>query len=209
MLNKKNKLAVRILVVAIGLTLSGVGVGILLYSYLGADPASVFYQGLINVLQLRYAYIAAIFNIVILSVVLLIDRKYVNIASIMAIFLIGISADLTSVALTHVFSAQLNVVVRGGMVVIGCAIMSLGIATYIHADLGVGAIDLISEIISEKRRLPYRWVRVACDIIFVAVGFSLGGVFGIGTLLVAFLTGPLVQFFRCFVYRIIDPLLTV
>ena len=46
---KKDHLALRVLVAVIGLMISGVGVGIFLYSQLGVDPASVLELGLGNV----------------------------------------------------------------------------------------------------------------------------------------------------------------
>ena len=70
--------------------------------------------------------------------------------------------------------------------------------------LGVGAIDLISEIISQKSHIQYRIVRIVGDISFVVIGYFLGGVVGVGTLVAAFLTGPTVQFVRPTVHRIVD-----
>lgn len=195
------------LIAAIGLALSGLGVGVFLYSSLGVDPASVLTQGFGHVFQLRYGVMAAILNVTILAIVFLIDKKYVNIASVMAIFLIGTTADITSVLLSMLIEGQIHIIVRYIMILFGCVIISLGIATYIRASLGVGAIDLVSEIISDKGKIPYRVVRVGVDILFVAVGYALGGNVGVGTLLGALLTGPAVQLCRPLVYKIVDPLL--
>jgi Predicted membrane protein len=195
------------LIAAIGLMLSGLGVGIFLYSSLGVDPASVFTQGMGNVFQLRYGVMAAIINVVILAIVFLVDRKYVSIASVMAIFLIGATADVVSVLLSTFIAEQIHIMIRCIMILVGCAIMGMGIATYIRAGLGVGAIDLVSEIISDKTKIPYRYMRVGADIIFVVVGYLLGGSVGAGTLVGAVLTGPAVQLFRPVVYKIVDPML--
>ena len=86
-------------------------------------------------------------------------------------------------------------------------IMAIGIATYIRADLGVGAIDLISEIISRKGNFQYRIVRVIGDISFVVIGFFLGGTVGIGTVVAAFMTGPAVQFVRPAVHKVVDKII--
>ena len=82
--------------------------------------------------------------------------------------------------------------------------MSCGIATYIKADLGVGAIDLISEIISRKTKVQYRLVRVIGDTAFVVIGYILRGTVGVGTVVAAFLTGPTVQLVRPSIERILD-----
>lgn len=93
------------------------------------------------------------------------------------------------------------------LIVLGLMIMAIGIATYIRADLGVGAIDLISEIISRKGNFQYRIVRVIGDISFVVIGFFLGGTVGIGTVVAAFMTGPAVQFVRPAVHKVVDKII--
>ena len=77
----------------IGLILCGVGVALFLYSGLGVDPASVFELGIANVLHISYGTSSALINVIILAVVLIIDRSYVNVSSVLAIFGIGYTAD--------------------------------------------------------------------------------------------------------------------
>ena len=61
--------------------------------------------------------------------------------------------------------------------------------------IGTGPNDLVAIILSDKiASVEFRWVRVACDIFFVGLGFLLGGTVGIGTVVAVFLTGPIVQF---------------
>ena len=45
-------------------------------------------------------------------------------------------------------------------------------------------------------RLKLKWVRVCVDVLSTAVGLATGSVVGIGTVVVAFFTGPIVSFFR-------------
>ncbi|MEW4414218.1 YitT family protein [Clostridium sp. AN503] len=204
---KKDHLALRVLVAVIGLMISGVGVGIFLYSQLGVDPASVLELGLGNVFHVSYGTASALTNIVILGIVFFVDKSYINLSSVLAIFGIGYTADFTSFVLDHFIRGELDLVVRIVMILVGCLIMAIGIATYIRAELGVGAIDLVSEIISAKLHRSYRMVRIVGDISFVVIGFFLGGTVGIGTVVAAFMTGPAVQFVRPYVYLLTDKML--
>lgn len=204
---KKNHIMLRILVAIIGLMISGVGVGIFLYSQLGVDPASVLELGLGNVFHVSYGTASALTNVVILVIVFFVDKSYINLSSVLAIFGIGYTADFTSFVLDSFIKGELGLAVRIIMILVGCLIMAVGIATYIRAELGVGAIDLVSEIISVKLYRSYRVVRVVGDISFVVVGFFLGGTVGIGTVVAAFMTGPAVQFVRPYVYLVTDKLL--
>lgn len=200
----KEHLGKRTLVSLIGLILCGVGVALFLYSGLGVDPASVFELGIANVFHISYGTSSALINVVILAIVLIIDKSYVNISSVLAIFGIGYTADFVRMFLDMLHLGELNFIVKILLVFLGLMIMAVGIATYIRADLGVGAIDLISEIISRKGNFQYRIVRVIGDISFVVIGFFLGGTVGIGTVVAAFLTGPAVQFVRPAVHKAVD-----
>lgn len=204
-MNLKTKGLARKLVVSMtGLIICGIGVGIFLYSSLGVDPASVFELGIANVCHISYGTSAALINVVILVIVFVLDKSYINLSSLLAIFGIGYTADFMNRLLGLFLKGELPVAVRLVMIFLGLMIMSTGIATYIRADLGVGAIDLVSEIISHKLHVSYRVVRVSVDVTFVAVGFALGGAVGVGTVIAAFLTGPAVQFVRPHVYRVTD-----
>lgn len=204
-MNLKTKGLARKLVVSMtGLIICGIGVGIFLYSSLGVDPASVFELGIANVCHISYGTSAALINVVILVIVFVLDKSYINLSSLLAIFGIGYTADFMNRLLGLFLKGELPVAVRLVMIFLGLMIMSTGIATYIRADLGVGAIDLVSEIISHKLHVSYRVVRVSVDVTFVAVGFVLGGAVGVGTVIAAFLTGPAVQFVRPHVYKVTD-----
>ncbi len=199
---------IRKLIVAMaGLMICGTGVGIFLYSGLGVDPASVFELGVGNVFHISYGTASAAINVVILVIVFFLDKSYINISSILAIFGIGYTADFVNFVLGIFLKGEQHIIVRLLIIIIGLFIMSAGIATYIRADLGVGAIDLVSEIISNKLKISYRIVRISADVAFVIIGFFLGGAVGIGTVLAAFMTGPAVQFLRPHVYKVTDRIL--
>ena len=200
----KNHLVKRTLISLIGLIFCGIGVALFLYTGLGVDPASVFELGIANVFHISYGTSSALINVVILVIEFIIDKSYINISSMIAIFGIGYTADFVKLLLNLLRLGELNIIIKMAMILAGLLIMAVGIATYIRADLGVGAIDLISEIISRKGKLQYRLVRIAGDISFVVIGFLLGGTVGIGTVVAAFMTGPSVQFVRPFVHRIVD-----
>ena len=59
----------------------------------------------------------------------------------------------------------------------------------IKSEAGTGPNDLVSVVVSDKTRWPFSIVRVGVDFVFVLIGWLLGGAFGIGTLICAFLVG--------------------
>ena len=77
----------------------------------------------------------------------------------------------------------------------GCVILARGMSIVINSNAGTGPNDLVAVILSDKiEKIEFRWIRVACDLFFVVLGFVLGGTVGAGTIAAVFLTGPLVQF---------------
>ena len=81
------------------------------------------------------------------------------------------------------------------IVLASCALIALGLSASINASVGVGANDSLAILLSDKLHLQFRWMRVAVDLTFVVSGLLLGGVIGVGTVITALLTGPIVQFF--------------
>lgn len=200
----KNQIWKRILTSLVGLILCGVGVSMFLYSGMGVDPASVFELGIAKVCGISYGTSSALINVVILLIVFFIDKSYINISSLIAIFGIGYTADFVRKILSILIQGEPNLILKLVLILIGLFIMSCGIATYIKAELGVGAIDLISEIISRKSKVQYRVVRVIGDVAFVVIGFLLGGTVGVGTVVAAFLTGPTVQLVRPSIEKVLN-----
>ncbi len=190
-----------------GLIFCGIGVGVFLFAGLGVDPASVLMQGLGKTFHFSYGTASAILNIIILSLVFFIDRKYINISSILAVFGIGYTADLMNKLLLFLLKNEITLAMKFFLIMIGLIIMGIGVATYIQADLGVGAIDLISEIISDKMKIQYRVVRICSDAILLISGYFLGGIIGIGTIAAVFLTGPIVQFVRPTVVKVVNKII--
>lgn len=81
------------------------------------------------------------------------------------------------------------------MLAAGCVILAFGMTIVIKSDAGTGPNDLVALVISEKSGIKFSIVRVATDFTFVLLGFFLGGVFGVGTIICAFLVGPVADFF--------------
>ncbi|MGF0039832.1 YczE/YyaS/YitT family protein [Peptoniphilaceae bacterium SGI.131] len=200
---RKDNFVKRICLLVVGLIICGSGIGLFLISNLGVDPVSVFQTGLSKVLNISYGNASALSNLIIIAVIFFVDRKYISIATLLAIFLIGYSADF-SMRILGLFFKNLSLFVGILFCIIGTIVMSIGIALYIKADLGVGAVDAVSELITDKSNIEYQKVRICADVSFLLIGYFIGGSLGIGTVIVTFLTGPSVQRIRPVLDKIIS-----
>ena len=182
----------------LGLIVRGVGVGFLILAMLGTNPAALLQEGFSQITHLPYGFASLIANLMILLIVYMIDSKYINISSILAIVLIGYAAEVTSSLYSFIGSSY--IVLRTVYFVLGCMFMSLGTVVYIQADLGVGALDVLPEIIYDKTRLSYSTCRLLCDSLYILCGLYMGANVGIGTLLSVVLCAPMMSWFRSILF---------
>lgn len=194
----------RILCSWLGLIICGIGVSFFMRAHLGVDTASVFQLGLSHQLHLSYGHAAALMHCGILLIIFLVDRSYIHLSSLFAIFGIGYTADAAKQVLEWILPQMDAMWVRLLFVLIGLFLMSVGVITYIHAGLGVGAIDLVSEILSDKLHYRYDVVRIVGDALYVVLGYLMGGSVGVGTVFSALLLGPLVHWMRPSVHALLD-----
>lgn len=190
----------KILWVIVGVFLLGFGGAMLRLSGLGTDPFTCINLGISKVAGILYGTSTIIFNLILFIPMILWYKKGIGVGMIINMSLLGYISDfcvymwekigITVIELSSNFSFQLI------FLIIGVLIFCLGIAFYIEADLGVAPYDALGQIIEMKGHIKFAINRVLTDILCVVIGFSLGSTIGIATLITAFFTGPIVQFYR-------------
>jgi uncharacterized membrane protein YczE len=73
---------------------------------------------------------------------------------------------------------------------LGVLVTGIGGAVYLISNLGPGPRDGLMTGLQQLTKFPIAWVRSGIELTAVVVGWILGGVVGLGTLLFAFLIGP-------------------
>ena len=185
-LNLKPKLST-FLFLCFGLTLFGLGEGLLLVSLTGASPWSVLAQGISLHVDLSIGVITFFVSSLVLFMWFFLDQKP-GIGTIMNIIIIAIMIDIS---IFYVETPE-NYVSKIIMAVIAVLIVGLGSGFYLIANLGPGPRDGLMVGLQKKTKLPIALVRAFIEITVVIIGWYLGGTVGIGTLLFAFGVGPAV-----------------
>ena len=199
------EIGIRIIILFIGLTIAHLGVTLFLLANLGADPFNVFVQGIFRTtsqipgwpLQTHGNTHIAICFLIILAL-LIIDRTYIKIGTVLCMIFGGPIIDFFTAILNGPFenvnSLVLKIIVNG----LGCVILAFGMTIVMKSDAGTGPNDLVGIVISDKLKKNFGVIRIIVDVSFVAIGFILGGSLGIGTLICAFLVGPVANIFLPF-----------
>lgn len=195
-----------LLILLAGLTIAHLGVTLFVLSNMGQDSFTTFVQGIskipliadlaarLGVEALGTCHVAIC--ILLMVGMALTTRGYVKPGTVVCAFCGGWIIDLFRWMLGGVIQDSSPVWLRLTAMVLGCVILALGMSIVISSKSGTGPNDLIAIILTDKiRKVDFQWVRIACDVILVAVGWLLGGTVGVGTIVAAFLIGPVVQFF--------------
>ncbi len=196
------ELVLRVVILLIGLTIAHLGVTLFLLTDLGADPFNVLVQGIfrtissvtgMTALTHGYTHIAICFLIIL--VLLIVDRSYIKIGTILCMVCGGPIIDFFTRLLQFIFAQERTLWFKLPVLALGCVILAFGMTIVIKSDAGTGPNDLVALVISEKSHKKFGIVRIIVDVSFVVVGFVLGGSFGIGTIVCACLVGPVAGFF--------------
>lgn len=182
------------IVISFGLVMITLGVAMFYVLGVGADPVSVLIDGEHNVLNLDYGTVATINNIVLILYGILFARKYLFIGTIISAVLYGPFLNLFVSLLSGWGLESLGLLLKTGLLFPAVALLGFGIAVIISVDFGVGTLELLTLSLADFMNMKIRWVKMGLDVVFTTAGFLMGGVIGIGTLIGAFLTGPMVGF---------------
>lgn len=188
-----------LLTLLIGLTIAHLGVSLFLISELGSDTFTVMIQGISLAVGLSIGTVHVIVLILLMLVMLATTKGYVKPGTVVCAFYGGWIIDFFLWLFDGRISAASPMWLRLLVMLAGCVILSLGMSVVIESNSGTGPNDLIAIILTDKisdvRPVQFRFVRIACDVCFIVIGFLLGGKFGIGTIAAALVIGPMVQFF--------------
>ena len=170
-----------------GLTLFGLGEGLLIVSLSGASPWSVLAQGISLNVNYSIGIITFIISIVVLMMWIPLKQKP-GMGTILNALIIAAMIDLciNFVPSPESFISQIILAITAVLTV------GLGGGIYLVANLGPGPRDGLMIGLQKVLNLPIATVRAFIEISVVSVGWYLGGTVGIGTLLFAFGIGPAV-----------------
>lgn len=179
----------------------GCGVGLFVRGSMGSDPFSTLNLGVASKLGISFGLWQAIFNCVLLVFILFLDRSMLGPGTVANMFLVGFTSDLLQKLLDLFLpsSSQLSFWARLILTLLGVVFLLLGCSCYVTSRLGMAPYDCLSYLVPARTRISFRLWRILSDVTCVLVGFLCGASVGIGTLLMAFGTGPLLPILNRYV----------
>ena len=182
--NLKPKLKT-VFALVVGLILFGLGEAILVTSQIGVSPWTALAQGLSNFSGIGLGLITFFISVVVLLLWIPLKQKP------------GIGTILNAIIISFVLHYAVPVlpvfdenILRLVQAILGVLITGLGGGIYLIANLGPGPRDGLMTGLQRVTNFPIAWVRSSIEITVLTIGWSLGGVIGLGTILFAFGIGP-------------------
>ncbi len=170
-----------------GLTIFGLGEGLLILSTTGNSPWSVLAEGISLNSSLSIGAATFFVSVGVLFLWIFLKQKP-GLGTIFNIIVIAAMIDFT----LNYFQPPSSLFIKYLLAVLSVILVGLGSGIYLVANLGPGPRDGLMTGLTKTTNLPIALVRAFLEITVVIVGWYLGGTVGIGTLIFAFGIGPCV-----------------
>ena len=159
-----------------GLSLFGLGEGLLVVSHWGATPWTVFAEGVA-----RHAHISLGWSTALISCVVLLLwfplRERPGFGTIANLVIIAYVLDIVSTSVPEPRDA----IVKAIYMVAGVVAIGIGSALYLTTGLGPGPRDGLMTSIHRHFGVSVVYVRLSLEILVLVAGWLLGGTVGVGT----------------------------
>ena len=178
---------ISVLLLVVGLVIFGIGEALMIASSVGVSPWTVLAQGITNITGWSVGLATFVVSFIVLLVWVPL-RQTPGIGTILNIIIISVVLDLALPFLPQFES----LILRVAEAAVGVIVTGIGGGIYLIANLGPGPRDGLMTGLQRLTGFPIAGVRSAIEISAVLLGWLLGGVVGVGTILYAFGIGPCV-----------------
>ena len=198
----------RIILTIISIIVMGFGIALFNVSGFGVDPFTSMNMNVSSTLGIGYGTYQLIVNaVIIVFVVIFAHRGLIGVGTAINMIGVGYSCELFSSLIAPMIGD--NIIVRICLLAAGIIVLCFSCSLFFVSNIGVGPYDSVGFMISNATKIHYKWVRVMTDIAVIIIGLVVSGGFtalmrgdlsgvkniGIGTIITAFMMGPLVNFF--------------
>ncbi|RWZ55272.1 membrane protein [Halobacillus fulvus] len=175
-----------------GLTVSSLGLALIIQSGLGVGPGDSIAVGLSMHLPVTVGSVMIVAFVILLLVNAWLEKKRPQFESLIPIIIRGRTVDIFLYGLL----ADMNYDIwwaQWGIFSLGLIATAVGVAVYLRTPFPRIPLDHFMMIMNEKTNQSKSSVRIFTESGMALVGFLLGAPVGIGTLIVALLLGPFIQ----------------
>ncbi len=181
---------IRLLRLIWGLFLYSLGIVVTLDAHIGYAPWEVFHVGLSKTIGISIGTASIGTGLIIVILTVFLGEK-LGLGTILNMVLIGVFLDV--ILGLHIIPTASSFLPGIIMLIVGLFIIALASYFYIGSGFGAGPRDSLMVALTRKTKLPLGVCRGIIELLAVFVGWKLGGMVGVGTIISAFMIGFCVQ----------------
>ncbi|WP_223702593.1 YczE/YyaS/YitT family protein [Sutcliffiella deserti] len=185
---------IRILFYLLGLFILSLGVSLTIKSNLGAGAWDALNVGLSQTIGLTVGSWVFIVGIILIAFNAVLGKRKPDYLAVITIFLVGTFIDFWLIFVMNAW-VPVDLGIRFVTLLIGIMTLSLGISTYLPSKLPLVPIDNLMVAIQERFKVSLMTAKTIGEITALIFAFIFKGPIGIGTLIITFGIGPLIQVF--------------
>lgn len=174
-----------------GLFVFAAGVVCVLNAAIGVAPWDVLHQGVSNVTGITVGKANIYSGVIIIAIDIYLGQA-VGWGTISNMILIGTFIDL--LMLNNLIPSFEGFMPSLIFLLIGIVIQGLGVFLYMGVGWGAGPRDGLMVVLTKRTGKSVRLIKSSIEVCAVVVGYLLGGNLGVGTVIMALLSGPVWQF---------------
>lgn len=178
----------------IGLSFLALGISVMILADLGAGAWDAMYVGLSDHTGLSvgtWILLIGVFLIILNSLIL---KKMPEFLSVITILIIGSLIDFWLIVVFASFSPD-DFALRVLMFIGAILIIALGISSYLQSNFARNPMDTLMMAIQYRTGRSLAFSKTVMEVTVLIIALLLGGPIGIGTFIVTFSIGPLIQLF--------------
>lgn len=184
----------------LGLVLYGVSMAMMIRSTLGLNPWDVLHYGLTLHVPLTIGQVTIVVGFLLLLIWWPL-RQWPGLGTVANVVVIGLAVD----GALAVLGEPQGLVGRWALLLGGIVGNGLATAMYIGTQYGPGPRDGLMTGIALRTGRSLRLVRTLIEVTVLGIGWLLGGIVGLGTVLYAVGIGPITQAFLPYLTVRVDP----
>jgi len=182
---------VRYAMFVLGLFIGAFGCVLMIKANLGVSPWDVFHIGLQKTFGLTIGLWSQIVGVIVIFLSFVLAKIKPTFGMFLNMICFGLFLDMF--LWMNIIPEVEGIVQRVLMLLTGLLVSAVGIGMYLSPRLGAGPRDSFMLAMNERMGWSIQRVRLIIEVSVLLAGAALGGPVSVGTVLVAVLTGPLIQ----------------
>lgn len=191
----------KILIFILAIVILAFGTAICNFTGLGIDPFNAFGVAISDLLNMSLGTIILSLQMVLGIFIFILKRENIGVGTIIPIISFGYFLQFFNWLFQKYFEIQHNLLLNIIIFIVGMLIIAFGMSMYMACKLGMVPYDSLAFVISDRIKKSPALIRIILDSTVAIVAFILGGPINIGTVLLAFSIGPLIELYRKYIFH--------